>query len=373
MWEEELEVPGRVRVVIIGGEKAQVERLRQWEERAGEGVRLINCYGPTEATIGATMWEGAGRLEREGSREVPIGRGMANVRVYVADEREGLAPVGVYGEMWIGGEATARGYLGKAELTAEKFRPDPWSERIGGRVYCSGDEVRYTAGGELEYHGRRDEQVKISGYRIEPGEIEAALMEHPSVREAAVMVRGVEEGKKRLTAYVVYGEEGAKVGTLRGHLKQRVPGYMIPGSFVTMEEMPGLANGKIDRRRLEEMEMGTEERESGYVGPRTAMERTISEVWREVLGVEKVGVNDNFFDMGGASLSLIQVSSKLREALGVEVAVVELFEYPTIAELTEHLSGQGEGDVMSEVEERASKQRAAFRGRRLTVEIENQM
>src|SRR6185369_14012963 len=273
----------------------------------GGRVRLINSYGPTEATVVATVWE-VGEEKGE-EREVPIGRAIDNVEVYVVDGELGLVPVGVRGELCVGGKGLARGYLKQAGLTAEKFRPNPYSEGGGGRLYCSGDEVKYRREGQLEYVGRKDEQVKVRGYRIELGEIEAALVAQEGIREAVVEVREREEGDKRLRAYVVVKEgEGLEVRELRKELRRRLPEYMVPVEWVKVEKLERTASGKVDRRKVGQAGgEALKEEKKGEEREASAIEEIVGGIWEELLGLEKVGVEENFFDVGGHSLLATQV------------------------------------------------------------------
>ena len=341
------------------------ERFYERMGRAGEGgVKLYNLYGPTEAAIDVTCWEcerggksgsgsGRGRESGEGVGVVPIGRAIANVQMYVLDEKQEVVPEGVTGELYIGGVQVGRGYWKREELTGERFIKNPFGK---GRLYRTGDEGRYLGDGAIEYQGRRDEQVKVRGYRIELGEIEAVLQEHEGVREAAVVVRevrdageGTEEektgtGEKRLVGYVVL-EGGVKTNELRRYLKERLPEYMVPGVWVEMEELPVTANGKLDRRGLPEPGGERPELESGYAEPGTETEKKLAEIWAQVLGVEKVGVHDNFFDLGGDSILSLQIISRANQ-LGMGVSVRQLFQSQTVAELAagvEGQSGSGEG------------------------------
>ncbi|HLL48663.1 MAG TPA: condensation domain-containing protein, partial [Longimicrobiaceae bacterium] len=253
------------------------------------------------------------------------------VGLYVCDEAGGLLPAGVGGELWVGGAGVARGYLGRAELTAERFVPDPFSGEPGARLYRTGDRVRRRGHGELEFLGRLDEQVKIRGFRIEPGEIEAALLGQAGVREAVVRVREDVPGRKRLVAYVV-AEEGVDLSApvLKGRLQTKLPEHMVPGAFVVLDRLPLNANGKVDRRALPAPEQGAG---AAYVPPRTATEEVLAGIWAEVLEVERMGVEEGFFELGGHSLLATQVVSRARRAFGVEVPLRALFEASTVAEL----------------------------------------
>jgi len=257
--------------------------------------RFVNLYGSSEVSADASFYVAA--VSATGS--VPIGRPLANMQAYVLDGDLRLVPVGVAGELYVGGVGLARGYFGRPDLTAERFVPNPFAD--GERLYWTGDLARWRQDGELEYLGRLDHQVKIRGFRIELGEIEAALLDDWSVTQAVVVAREDSPGDKRLAAYVV-GARGTAVdiGELRARLKQTLPDYMIPSAFVVLEALPLTPNGKIDRRALPAPEMQTAS--SGYVAPRTATEQVLASIWCEVLKVERVGIEDNFFALGGHSL-----------------------------------------------------------------------
>jgi acyl carrier protein len=246
----------------------------------------------------------------------------------VVDARTEPVPVGVAGELCFGGAQVARGYLGRSALTAEKFVPDPFSTTPGARLYRTGDRVRWTAEGEIDYLGRIDFQVKVRGFRIELGEIEAVLREQPGVADAVVVAREDAQGDRRLVAYFTVDGEAPDAAALRGALAARLPGYMVPSAFVALEAFPLTASGKLDRRALPAPEGAAAQAE--YVAPRTEAERAVAEIWAEVLGVERVGVDDDFFALGGHSLRATRVVSQVRRALGAEVPVRTLFEAPTL-------------------------------------------
>jgi amino acid adenylation domain-containing protein len=325
----EAELP-ELRTVITGGEVAPKETLRRW----ARGRRLFNAYGPTEGTICATVWEFDESRER-----VTIGRPIDNTEVYVLDGQMELAPIGVTGELYIGGEGVARGYHNRAELTAEKFVPNPYSKEGGRRLYRTGDLARRLANGEVEFVGRRDQQIKIRGHRVELGEIEKALNEHEGIEEAVVLMREDRAGDKRLVAYVVAaeGEEHGIGSELREYLMKRLPDYMVPSVFVPLEQMPLSPIGKLDRKALRRPEDFDSGLEPTHVAPRTDIEKAIAVIWREALQVQRVGIHDNFFDLGGHSLVLVQVHSKLQSAFGQELSVLQLFKYPTVASLASYM------------------------------------
>jgi len=272
-------------------------------------------------------------------------------------------PIGVPGELLVGGAQLAAGYWNRPELTVEKFIADPFSKVEGARLYRTGDLVRYRADGNLEFLGRIDEQVKVRGFRIEPGEIEALLRQQPQVREAVVMAREDAPGDKRLVAYVVAEGGGAELTErLRGELKARLPDYMVPSAFVVLDALPLTPNGKVDRKALP-----APERESqvtaAYVAPGSELEQQLVAVWQDVLGAQRVGVDDNFFDLGGNSLLVTRVHARIKPMFAREVRVVDLFRYPTVRLLAEHF-GQAEAVGAAprrDIHERAQRQQRAMR------------
>src|SRR5262249_25853815 len=264
---------------------------------------------------------------------------IANTQVYVLDHRLQPVPIGVPGELHIGGVGLARGYLNRPALTAEKFIPHPFSAEPGARLYKTGDLVRYLPNGNIEFLGRIDQQVKVHGFRIELGEVEAALAQHFAVRDAVVVAREDTLGDKRLVAYLVpHQNHEASLSDVRRFLHDKLPKYMIPSAFVLLDTLPLLPNGKVNRPALPAPNTTRPELESRYVAPRTEVERTITSVWQEVLGLEEVGVHDNFFDLGGHSLLMARLHSRLREVLPTELSMIDLFRYPTIDSLAGFLS-----------------------------------
>jgi amino acid adenylation domain-containing protein len=316
--------------VFLGGEALPAGLAARIDAAVPGG--LVNMYGPTETTVWSATHAVGG-----GEGVVPIGRPIANTRVYVLDDGFRPQPVGVPGELYVAGAGVARGYLDRPGLTAERFLPDPFSSRPGARLYRTGDRARWRADGTLEYLGRLDAQVKVRGFRIEPGEVEAALAAHPGIREAAVVAREDAPGDRRLVAYVVAGQGAAPdAAELRAHLAGRLPVYMVPGAFVVLESLPLTPSGKLDRRALPAPEQGPAEDQ--YVAPRTPIEETLAGIWREVLGLERVGVRDRFFELGGHSLLATRVVSRIRGAFGVELTVRAMFEHPTVEGLAGLLS-----------------------------------
>ncbi len=287
-----------VGTVLFGGEAVDVHSVREVLLHGGQG-RLLHVYGPTEVTT-FSSWEEVAKVA-VGAVNVPIGRPLGNTELYVLDARMRPVPPGVRGELYIGGEGLARGYLNRAELTAERFVPHAYSRCSGARLYRTGDVVTQLPDGRVEFVGRVDQQVKLRGFRIELGEIEAVMRQLPGVKDAVVIVQEDERRGKLLIAYVVR-EEHIPAGSddLRGYLKERLPEYMVPVVFMDLGELPLSANGKVDRRALPEAEI--ELRDEEYVGPRTPVEEVLAGIWCEVLGVERVGVHENFFELGGHSL-----------------------------------------------------------------------
>jgi amino acid adenylation domain-containing protein/FkbH-like protein len=327
-------MPPSVRLVIIGGEKASDEAWRRWKFRVGEAVKLINTYGPTEATVIATMH--AARLNDE---SLPIGRPLPNVELAVVDDSLRAVPIGETGELIVGGLGVARGYLNRPELTAEKFINHRLSGLTATRLYKTGDLVRMRADGVIEFIGRADEQVKIRGFRVELGEIEAALRTHPGLKEAIVASREEANGHKRLVGYYVpCAGTTVSVGDLLTFLKEKLPFHMVPSAFVRLETLPMTPAGKVDRRALPEPGRGRPDLSSGFVAPRTPIEEVIARIWEQVLGLEGIGVDDNFFDLGGHSLLATQVITQIRETLQMETPMESLFMLPTVAALAEHLA-----------------------------------
>ena len=320
---------------IIGGENLTAEQIRYWQEVAPE-TELYNEYGPTETVVGCVVYRVPQDWRGRGS--VPIGRAIPNTRVYILDQYMKLTPHGVPGELYIGGAGVARGYLNRPELTAERFVPDPFSGEKGARLYRSGDLVRYRNDGQMEFLGRLDDQVKVRGYRIELGEIEAVLSQHPKLDQAVVLAREDRPGDRRLVAYVVPKEgEEVSAAELRQFLHDQLPEYMIPAAFVRLDALPLTPNGKVDRRALPAPDYTTEESERTYVAPRTPVEELLVGIWQETLGVDRVGVLDNFFEIGGHSLLATQVVSRIRDTLGVELPIRVFFERPTVAGMAQEV------------------------------------
>jgi len=323
-------IPPCVRLVVIGGEAVDPAALGAWFGISGHRPLLLNTYGPTEATVDATLRE----VTADPATWRSIGGPVANTRVYVLDRRGEPVPTGVAGEVYIGGAQVARGYLDRPALTAERFVPDPFAAGPGARLYRTGDLGRWLADGTIEYLGRTDFQVKIRGFRIEPGEIEARLAEHPQVREAVVVAREDAPGDTRLVAYVV-GDEAAGADVLRAHLAATLPEHMVPAAYVRLSALPLTPTGKLDRPALPAPEGEALARE--YEAPQGEVEVALAEIWAGLLGVERVGRGDDFFALGGHSLLAVQVVSRVRQAMEVEIALGVVFESPVLAALAERI------------------------------------
>ncbi|HEY0729728.1 MAG TPA: amino acid adenylation domain-containing protein, partial [Pyrinomonadaceae bacterium] len=321
--------------VIFGGDAADAQFVQRVLEN-GKPRHLVNGYGPTEGTSFTTSYEAQ---EKDiGARTTPIGRPLPNTDAWVMDRETQMVPVGVAGELHIGGDGLARGYLPRPALTAEKFVPHPYSAEPGARLYRTGDLVRYQDDGNIEFLGRMDQQVKVRGFRVELGEIESSLNQYWAIVESVVVAGKDASGETRLIAYVV-PEEGveptsAEIWTF---LQEKLPSYMLPSVFVTIKELPLTPNGKVDRRALPVPEQIGDEVGPDFIAPRTEMEEMVAEIWRQTLGITQVGVGSNFFDLGGHSLLGTRVMSQIRENCGIELPLRVLFEAPTIAGLARRL------------------------------------
>jgi amino acid adenylation domain-containing protein len=315
--------------LIVGGEECPRELVQRWATR----TRLINAYGPTENSVCAAL-----HLCRptDRSERVPIGKPIQNVRTYVLDTWMEAVAAGAAGDLYLGGGGVARGYADRPRMTADRFVPDPFEP--GQRLFRTGDRARWNSRGQLEFLGRSDDQVKVGGFRIEPREIEAALLEHPDVNEVAVVPHG-ENTDRRLVAYVVCsGDQSIASSTLRSHLSHRLPSWMIPAVFVQLSALPLTPNGKLDAKQLIHLLVSPP---PGHVPPRTPLEELLCTIWRDVLDVERVGIHDGFFDVGGHSLKVLAVRAAIADRIGHPIDVADLFDYPTVAELSAHLSATG--------------------------------
>ncbi|HEX8246534.1 MAG TPA: condensation domain-containing protein, partial [Longimicrobium sp.] len=323
---------GGAECLVVGGEPLLGEQLAWWKEEHPDAV-VVNEYGPTETVVGCMIhrYDPA----RDQGAAVPIGRPIANTRVYVLDRTGEPAPVGAAGELYVGGAQVTRGYLGRPALTAERFVPDPFGGQPGARLYRTGDLARWRPDGTIEYLGRMDHQVKVRGFRIELGEIEARLREHAAVRECAVLAREDAPGQTRLVAYVV-ADESAAADVLRAHLGQALPEHMVPAAYVRLDALPLTPNGKLDRRALPAPEDDAYAARA-HEAPVGHTEQALAEIWAEVLGLERVGRHDNFFALGGHSLLGVQVISRVRQVLGVEAKLGQIFTRPVLADFAREL------------------------------------
>jgi amino acid adenylation domain-containing protein len=335
----DLNLHEQLKVVVVGGEAILPDTVNLWQQTTLNSVRLLQAYGPTETTIASTIFEIAPRTPDGASLlRVPIGRPIPNTTVYILDHGGRPTAVGVPGELCIGGTYLARGYLNRPDQTAQKFVPNPFDGQPGARLYRTGDLARYLPDGNIEFQGRADDQVKIRGFRVELGEIEAALNQHPALREAALVINADERGDKHLVAYVVaLSKQTPTHFELRNYLKERLPAYMLPSAFVTLDELPLSPSGKVNRNALPAPEI---ERlnEVDFVAPSTPIEELITGIWSQALKIEQVGINDNFFDLGGHSLLLVKVHARLCRELEKQLPLMRLFQYPTIRTLAEFLS-----------------------------------
>jgi amino acid adenylation domain-containing protein len=321
------DLPG-LKKIIVAGEPCSAELYSRW----ASGRRFFNAYGPTEVTVCATIGEC-----NDPDRSPPIGRPIGNMEVYLLDSRLEPVPIGVTGELYVGGEGLARGYHNRPELTAERFIPHAYSTSAGARLYRTGDLARYLNDGRIEFLGRSDEQVKVRGFRVEPGEVESVLHHHPAVSDCLVMAVKTTGGEVRLAAYAIADSEPVNGDELKYYLRQRVPEYMVPAACFVLKRFPLTPNGKIDRNALPSPFETRSERADDYIVPTDPVERLLVEVAAEVLNIEKLGAHDNFFDVGGDSLRAAMFLNRLQEILGEVVYVVALFDAPTMAGLAVYL------------------------------------
>jgi amino acid adenylation domain-containing protein len=337
-----------LKTVIAAGEACTPDLVERWTPKHD----FFNAYGPTETTVCASMYLCTGDEEYS----PPIGRPIANTQLYILDENLLPLPIGVPGELHVSGVSVARGYLGRPEMTAQKFIPDPFSRDHGSRLYKTGDLVRYHRDGNIEFLGRIDQQVKVRGFRIELGEVTAALNDSPLVREGVVVAREDVPGDTRLVAYIVGddgkgpdGNDGMNIAAVRMKMREILPEYMIPSMFIVLDELPYTPSGKVDKQALPPPDTERPILESVYIAPRTETEKMLTEISQELLGIERVGVNDNFFELGGHSLLATQFISRVRESLGVELELRQFFETPTVAEI---------GSVVDELKISATDERS---------------
>jgi len=357
-----------LRLVITGSERVLPERLKTWRKMFGNSIRWLNAYGPTEATVTTTIYEPDGTDEGLETMAVPIGRPMANREVYILDSYLKPVPVGVIGELYIGGRGLSRGYLNSQDITLEKFIPNLFKAEPGARLYKTGDRARYLSDGNIEFLGRTDRQVKIRGFRIELDEIENALVQHPFVRNCAVLASENEAGDKKLVAYIAPvvnklnscassipltpGIQRQIAGTLDrsqltahekflpmllDRLHEQLPDYMVPSAFIMIDELPLTPNGKVNRQALSMLELPRCETDKPRLSQRDGAEFQLTEVLERVLGIQPIGLNDNFFELGGHSLQAVRIVAELRRALQIDLPIRALFDAPTVAELGRYI------------------------------------
>jgi amino acid adenylation domain-containing protein len=371
---QRLELPDALRLVIIGGEAALPELIARWQACAGARVRLVNTYGPTEATIAATSWALPAAADAFIRHYAPIGHPIANTQVYVLDTQQHPVPIGVPGELYIGGAGLARGYLGRPDLTAERFIPSPFlatkderrttnddratDDQPVVRLYKTGDRARLRADGTLDFLGRVDQQVKIRGFRVEPGEIETVLGQHPALRAVAVVARDAAPGDTRLVAYVVLGEDERRTANgeeadssivlhpssvgqeVRAFLAERLPEHLLPAAVVVLDALPLTPSGKVDHAALLSPDWSQCMLAESYAAPRTPTEATVAGVAAQVLGVARVGIHDNFFTLGGHSLLIVRLLARIEQQFGQRIPLATLFQNPTVAHLAHSLRQQ---------------------------------
>ena len=358
-----------LKLVIVGSDTWRMSEYNRLRRHLGQDVRLVNSYGVAEATIDSSYFEAESTeaLDLPGDAIVPIGRPFPNSALYVLDRYMSPVPQGAAGELYLAGPGLALGYSDRPDLTAERFLPNPFSAEPGSRIYRTGDRVRHLPDGNLAFLGRVDNQIKLRGFRIEPGEIEAALNLHPGIRDAAVLLYRDHPGDPQLVAYAVAAEPGTAAdmqGEIRTHLRSLLPDYMVPSTIMFLDALPLNPNGKLDRRALPAP--APPERPDGrFSTPQTEVEKQVAGIWADLLGVKTVGLFDNFFDLGGHSLLLFELQNRLHQAFGEDIPIVELFRLTTVQDLSRRYAGTGAvpGDSLEGVRQRARRQQAAIQQR----------
>jgi amino acid adenylation domain-containing protein len=358
------EAAGRTRAFVIGGENLSARSIAFWQKNAPETL-LINEYGPTEAVVGCCVYQVPRGEERQGF--VPIGKPIINTRLYILDRDLRPVPIGVAGELHIGGVGLARGYLNRPDLTAEKFMPDPYGAEPGARLYRTGDLARYLPDGNIECLGRTDFQVKIRGFRIELGEIEAVLVRYPDIEQGAVISWESPQGDRRLVAFVVpKNGKPADATLLREHLKRSLPEYMVPAAWVSLKALPLNSNGKVDRKALFQQYSPEWQVETKSEEPQTMIEKKLSLIWKQILGLKKVGRDENFFNKGGHSLTATQLVQRMRNDFQVEMQLRTAFEAATLSEMAKSIEtlqqeeSKGKADSAKTIEKSDMKRDKGF-------------
>ncbi|MEH2043007.1 non-ribosomal peptide synthetase [Nostoc sp.] len=361
--DEKIDALKSLRQLLAGGDVLSVTHVQKFLQTV-ENCQLINGYGPTENTTFTCCHLITAPLQPDVS--IPIGHPIANTQVYILNNNLQSVLIGEAGELYIGGDGLARGYLNRPDLTAEKFIYHSFDSNLATRLYKTGDLARYLPDGNIEFLGRIDNQVKIRGFRIELGEIEREIAQHPDVREIVVLARQDEAGEKQLTAYIVphYNSKYTH-NKLRGFLQQRLPNYMVPSAFVMLESLPLTANGKVDRHKLPAPSKERPQLEQAYIAPQTDLERLLAGILSELLKIDRVGIDDNFFDLGATSISILQVAARVKQELNIELPAVKLFQYSMIGSLAKYLdSNQNSQPSSDKLQNRAQRQQAARTRRR---------
>ena len=349
-----------LRWVVFGGEALKMKGLSSWYDRhSDERPRLVNMYGITETTVHVTYRPLSRDDLRSGS---VIGKAIDDLQLYILDEHGQPISTGQAGELYVGGAGLARGYLNCPDLTAERFVPHPFSKDPGARLYRTGDLARYLQNGDIEYLSRADYQVKIRGFRVELREIESVLSQHPSVRDCIIMVREGPSDEKRLVAYLISNQTTAlSISDLRNFMREKLPDYMLPSAFVILDCFPLTNNGKVDRQALPDISGIRPNLRDAYLAPGNELERALTAVWQEALQIKGIGVEDNFFDLGGQSLQLVRVHEELRKVIDKHLAITTLFQYPTIRLLAKHLNQEsGNAGTVARIQNRARRQKEAI-------------
>ncbi|WP_375494006.1 amino acid adenylation domain-containing protein [uncultured Nostoc sp.] len=361
--DEKIDALKSLRQLLAGGDVLSVPHVQKFLQTV-ENCQLINGYGPTENTTFTCCHPITAPLQPDVS--IPIGRPIANTQVYILDSNLQPVSIGEVGELYIGGDGLARGYLNRPDLTAEKFIFHSFDRDLATRLYKTGDLARHLPDGKIEFLGRIDNQVKIRGFRIELGEIEREIAQHPDVREIVVLARQDEIGEKQLTAYIVPQYNSSYThNKLRSFLQQRLPNYMVPSAFVMLESLPLTANGKVDRHKLPAPSRERPQLEQAYIAPQTDLERLLAVILSDLLKIDRVGIDDNFFDLGATSISILQVVVRVQQELGIKLPAVKLFQYSTIGSLANYLhSNQNSQPSSDKLQNRAQRQQAARTRRR---------